>query len=80
MFKGRIRTGTRGSKFATYPVSDHLNVALGHLLENAEENRVAIEEICFAITKHGGYFYSHIANLLVFYGFGCFVSEDNVCG
>ena len=67
------------SKLAIYPSCDHLNVALSYLLEDPEENRRAIEEICYAITKAGGYFYKHIANTLVFYGLGYFVSEENVC-
>lgn len=79
MFKWSFRVGGRGSKIATYPACDHLNVALGHLLDDVEENRVAIEEICYAIIKGGGYFYSCNANLLVLYNFGYFVSEDNVC-
>jgi hypothetical protein len=48
-------------------------------MDNPEENSKAIEESCYAITKAGGYFYTHIANSLVFYGFWGFVSEENVC-
>ena len=65
-------------RLATYPACDHLNVALGYLLENADENRRPIEEICYAITKSGGYFYTHIASLLSVTGFGYFVNKANV--
>ncbi len=70
----------RGSEIGTYPACDHLNCALGYLLDDAEENRTAIEEICYAITKSGGYFYSQIASMLTIQGFGHFVSRKNVHG
>lgn len=79
MPKWMFRVGARRSRIAEYPACDHLNVALGYLLEDVEENRRAIEEICYAITKAGGYFYSHIASLLVVNGLGHFVSKENVC-
>lgn len=41
MFKKRKRLGE-------YPACDHLNIALMKLLKNADENRVAIEEILYA--------------------------------
>lgn len=78
MPKWLFRGGARGARLAEYPACDHLNVALDYLLKNAEENRRAIEEICYAIVKAGGYFYAHVANALVFYGLGQFVSEGNV--
>lgn len=68
----------RQPEIGSYPACDHLNVALGYLLHDADENRLAIEEICYAITKSGGYFYSHIASLLSVTGFGYFVNKGNV--
>ena len=50
--------------FAEYPACDHLNIALRALLDNADENRFAIEEIVFAITKANGYFYDNVKDLL----------------
>ena len=50
--------------FAEYPACDHLNIALRTLLDNADENRFAIEEIVFAITKANGYFYDNVKDLL----------------
>ena len=47
-----------------YPACDHLNVALRMLLKKPEENRVAIEEICYAIQNAGGYFYDSVAEEL----------------
>lgn len=67
------------ARFGIYPACEHLNCALGWLLDDAEKNREAIEEICYAITKANGYFYGYIANSLVMYGFGRFVSKENVC-
>lgn len=67
-----------GLRFATYPPCDHLNIALNFLLSNPDENRLAIEEICYAIIKAVGYYYPHVANFLVMYGFGAFVTEEMV--
>lgn len=57
------------ARFAGYPSCDHLNIALNILLQNAEQNRVAIEEICWAIVKADGYFYEHVKGILNLYGF-----------
>lgn len=40
-----------------YPACDHLNMALWYLLKNPAENRDAIGEIAYAISKSGGYIY-----------------------
>lgn len=48
-----------------YPACDHLNIALRKLLGSADENRVAIEEIVYAITKSNGYFCDDVKNALV---------------
>lgn len=58
IFKKRKRIGT-------YPSCDHLNCALEVLLEKPLENKTAIEEICYAIDKAGGYFYDHIKDSLI---------------
>lgn len=55
---------------------DHLNIALGHLLKKPEENRFAIEEICYAIAKAGGYFYDSVAEELELIGMGSFLSKS----
>ena len=47
-----------------YPECDHLNLALRYLLKNTEQNKYAIEEIYFALTKTNGYFYNDVAQLL----------------
>lgn len=47
-----------------YPECDHLNIALQFLLKKPEENKVAIEEIYFAIIKTHGYFYDDVAKSL----------------
>lgn len=47
-----------------YPECDHLNIALRFLLKNPEENKVAIEEIYFAIMKTSGYFYDDVKETL----------------
>ena len=60
-------------RFAQYPSCDHLNCALNILLQNPKSNMVAIEEICYAITKANGYFYDHIKEKLKAYGFSRFV-------
>ena len=78
MPKWMFRFGAREPRIAEYPACDHLNHALDYLLEDAECNKRAIEEICYAITKAGGYFYSHIASLLAVKGYDHFVSRGNV--
>lgn len=47
-----------------YPECDHLNIALRFLLKNPEENKLAIEEIYFAIIKTNGYFYDDVKETL----------------
>ena len=47
-----------------YPECDHLNLALRYLLKNPEQNKFAIEEIYFALTKTHGYFYDDVAKSL----------------
>jgi len=44
-----------------YPSIDHLNCALRNMLKHPKCNKAAIEEICYAITKGGGYFYEDVA-------------------
>ena len=68
----------RGLKLAFYPPCDHLNTALGLLLINADENEAAIEEICYAILKSGGYYYPHIVEKLEVNGFGGLITEKSV--
>jgi transcriptional/translational regulatory protein YebC/TACO1 len=55
-----------------YPACDHLNIALMKLLENADENKVAIQEILYAITKSNGYFYDHVKDELLKKGFAVY--------
>ena len=50
--------------FGEYPACDHLNCALRKLLDSAEENSVAIEEIVYAITKSNGYIYDDVKDAL----------------
>lgn len=47
-----------------YPECDHLNIALRFLLKKPEENKLAIEEIYFAIGKTNGYFYDDVKEAL----------------
>lgn len=47
-----------------YPECDHLNIALRSLLKNAEQNKFAIEEIYFALSKTNGYFYEDVSRAL----------------
>ena len=68
MFKKR-------KSFGEYPACDHLNIALRKLLNNAEENRVAIEEILFAITKSNGYFYDDVRDAVIKNNFVGFVKR-----
>lgn len=67
-----------GMRLAHYPQCDHLNLAIGYLLEKPEENRLAIEEICWAILKADGYFFKHIADKLEQNGFGDFAEEAKI--
>ena len=55
-------------RLGCYPACDHLNVALRVLLKKPEENRIAIEEICYAIEKAGGYLYDSVAEELELFG------------
>lgn len=47
-----------------YPECDHLNIALRFLLKKPEENKLAIEEIYFALRKTNGYFYDDVKEAL----------------
>lgn len=47
-----------------YPECDHLNIALRFLLKNPEQNKLAIEEIYFALMKTNGYFYEDASSAL----------------
>lgn len=47
-----------------YPECDHLNIALRFLLKDPERNRVAIEEIYFALKRTNGYFYDDVKESL----------------
>ena len=60
-----MRIFRRLNPYGEYPACGHLNVALRKLLEKADENRVAIEEIVYAITKSQGYIYDDVKNALV---------------
>lgn len=53
------------NQYGKYPACDHLNVALRYLLDSADENRMPIEEIVYAITKSNGYIYDDVKNALV---------------
>ena len=63
---------------ARYPSCEHLNMALDALLGNHddEDAQFAIEEICNAINKAGGYYTNRVANLLSMYGFGGYVAKE----
>ena len=65
MFKKRKMLGE-------YPACDHLNIALKKLLENTDENRVAIQEILYAITKSNGYIYDYVKDALLEKGFAVY--------
>ena len=54
----------RRNPYGEYPACSHLNVALRKLLDRADENRVAIEEIVYAITKSNGYIHDDVKNAL----------------
>ena len=62
MFKKRKMLGE-------YPACDHLNIALMKLLENADDNKVAIQEILYAITKSKGYLYDQVEDALIEKGY-----------
>ena len=47
-----------------YPECEHLNIALRYLLKNPEQNKLAIEEIYFALMKTNGYFYEDVSSAL----------------
>ena len=47
-----------------YPECDHLNIALRFLLKKPEENKLAIEEIYFALRKTNGYCYDDVKEAL----------------
>ena len=51
-------------KKRAYPECDHLNIALRFLLKKPEENKLAIEEIYFALRKTNGYFYDDVKEAL----------------
>jgi hypothetical protein len=51
--------------YGEYPACDHLNVALRYLLDRADENRIPIEEIVYAISKSNGYFYDDVKDALM---------------
>ena len=53
----------RFNKWA-YPECDHLNIALRFLLKNPGQNKVAIEEIYFALMRTHGYFYEDVSKAL----------------
>ena len=59
-----MRTLRKRKPYGEYPACDHLNIALRKLLESADENRVAIEEIVYAITKSNGYIYDDVKDAL----------------
>ena len=70
--------GGGATRLGQYPACEHLNCALDYLLDDKEENLIAIEEICNAIIKSGGYFKGPIASRLAVEGFGGFVRRENV--
>lgn len=51
--------------YGEYPACSHLNVALRYLLDSADENRIPIEEIVYAITKSDGYFFDDVRDALM---------------
>ena len=78
MLKSVKRLLVSFERLGRYPSCDHLNQALGYLLMDYETNRFAIEEICHAIRKCDGYFYSYIASLMHVYGFSEFLKGANI--
>lgn len=71
----RMKQSNITQHFNKYPCCDHLNVALGFLLEKPEENHFAILEICNAIVKAHGYFFDWIAKELEKNGMPGFVKH-----
>jgi hypothetical protein len=63
--------------YGEYPVCDHLNTALRELLDNANANRSAIEEILFAIKKANGYIYDDVKGALTKNNFMFGERKDN---
>lgn len=55
--KKRLFHRKLAKSISRYPACDHLNMALWYLLKNPAENRDAIGEIAYAISKSGGYIY-----------------------
>ena len=69
----RLKAKYKRLRYGEYPACDHLNIALRKLLSRADENRGAIQEILFAITKSNGYFYDDVRDAIIknnFIGFG----------
>ena len=60
----KMREFFKRLKLWAYPECDHLNIALRFLLKNPEQNKIAIEEIYFALMKTNGYFYDDVAKSL----------------
>lgn len=52
-----LRDKAISDRICEYPACDHLNIAILHLLNEDAKIEAAIEEICLAIEKSGGYFY-----------------------
>ena len=59
-----MRLFRKQKPYGEYPACSHLNCALRKLLGSAKENRVAIEEIVYAITKAHGYIYDDVKDAL----------------
>lgn len=60
-----MRMFRKRKPYGEYPACEHLNVALQYLLDRADENRIPIEEIVYAISKSNGYFFDDVKNELV---------------
>ena len=59
-----IRLFRKHQPYGEYPACSHLNCALRKLLCSVDENRVAIEEIVYAITKAHGYIHDDVKDAL----------------
>ena len=59
-----MRLFRKQKSYGEYPACSHLNCALRMLLGSADENRVAIEEIVYAITKANGYIHDDVKDAL----------------
>lgn len=59
-----MRMFRKQNPYGEYPACSHLNCALRKLLDRADENRVAIEEIVYAISKSNGYIHDDIKDAL----------------